>query len=123
MVLAEDGILPSHRRKQELNSFIAGGMKELLGVSVKQGGESSLAMSVFPCLPTASVEPGGRFTAVYSSSRSRFSLFSLLEQLKFIRPETCRVKLTGKGRYGYFEGFTFIFMSHNQHYLLLLLQI
>lgn len=78
-MLGEDGILPSYRRKQELNSFIAGGMKELLGVSVKPGGASSLAMSVFPCLAMASVEPGGPFTAVCSSSRSRFPLFSLLE--------------------------------------------
>lgn len=46
-------ILPSYRRKQELNSFIAGGMKELLSLSVKQGGESSLAMSLFPCLAMA----------------------------------------------------------------------
>lgn len=111
----------SYCHKEELNSFIAGGIKELLSLSVKQGGERSLAMNVFPCL--AMVLLGARWLLQSRLLRILFTVFHLLlERLKFIGSKNCCVKLTGWRRHGYFE-VTFIFLSQHQPYLLLLYQM
>lgn len=84
----------SYRCKEELNSFIAWGIKVLLSLSAKQGGESSLPMNVFPFL---AMVPRGAWWLLQSRLLGLlFSVFPLpLEHLKCIWSETCCVELTG----------------------------